>query len=121
MAVANAWFEVFRAAPDAQAVAATLNELLDQASPAVVAVCAGDTVRGEVQMASAVTDTTRLAAWGALCLLDLVASAGLDRLGLCAGDRCVDVYVDRSPRRNRRYCSQLCQTRERVHRFRERS
>lgn len=116
--VANGWFEVFHAAPDARAVAAVLNNLLDQAAPQIAAVTEADEVQSSVRLTRPVNEATRLSVWGALVLLDTVASIGVDRLGVCSGDRCVDVYVDRSPRHNRRYCSQLCQTRERVSRYR---
>lgn len=42
------------------------------------------------------------------------------RLGVCTGDRCVDVYVDLSPARRRRFCSLTCQNRSRVAAFRAR-
>jgi predicted RNA-binding Zn ribbon-like protein len=42
------------------------------------------------------------------------------RLGVCTGARCVDVYVDLSPGRRRRFCSLTCQNRNRVAAFRAR-
>lgn len=118
--VANGWFEVFRAAPDPDAVAAVLNGLLAAAEPTVAAVHDADGVHSAIRLAPEVDGLTRLSAWGALVLLEVVDDLGVDRFGLCSGDRCVDVYIDRSPLHNRRYCSQLCQTRERVSRYRGR-
>lgn len=66
---------------------------------------------------------SRSAGLGAACtvaLVDAVDRYGLDRVGCCDGDRCVDVYLDASPARARRYCSQRCQTRTRVARWRQR-
>jgi len=118
--VANGWFEVFRAAPEPEAVAAELNQLLRQATPTVAAISDGHSVTSTVALAPETDAATRLSVWGALILLNATASLGVTRFGTCTGDRCVDVYVDRSPRHNRRFCSQLCQTRERVSRYRGR-
>lgn len=43
-----------------------------------------------------------------------------DRLGVCAGRRCADVYIDASPGAHRRFCSVRCQNRARVAAFRRR-
>lgn len=43
-----------------------------------------------------------------------------DRLGVCADDKCADVYVDASPAGHRRFCSLTCQNRARVAAFRAR-
>ena len=42
------------------------------------------------------------------------------RFGVCTGSRCVDVFVDLSPSRRRRFCSLTCQNRSRVAAFRAR-
>lgn len=49
----------------------------------------------------------------------LVEHSG-DRLGVCAGRSCADVYVDASPSGHRRFCSLTCQNRARVAAFRAR-
>ncbi|MFM2113177.1 MAG: hypothetical protein RL643_135 [Actinomycetota bacterium] len=121
IAVADSWFEVFRAAPDADAVASALNELLASTAPVVVAVAEEGSVRSEIRLSPSADTTARVKAWGAIVLMDVVASLGVDRIGFCTGRQCVDVYIDRSPRHNRRYCSELCQTRERVRRHRDRT
>jgi predicted RNA-binding Zn ribbon-like protein len=43
-----------------------------------------------------------------------------NRLGVCAGRRCADAYVDASPGGRRRFCSITCQNRARVAAFRRR-
>lgn len=55
-----------------------------------------------------------------VALVEAVDRLGLDRVGCCDGERCVDVYLDASPSRARRYCSERCQTRARVARWRQR-
>lgn len=66
---------------------------------------------------------TALLAAAALGLRDHLAGQRGVRLGICAAERCVDVFVDRSPGKARRYCSLRCQTRARVaeHRRRQRT
>ena len=118
VAVVDSWFEIFRAAPDPRSVCDVLNDLLIEASPTIRAAFDGSTVSSSVEFSEAVTARQRLTVGGALALLDVIAEIGLERIGLCTANHCVDVYIDRSPRRNKRYCSQLCQTRERVQRHR---
>jgi predicted RNA-binding Zn ribbon-like protein len=98
-----------------------LNELLGTPSPMLVAVIDGSHVRAHVDIAGTAIGADRLTVFGAAVLLATVADVGVDRIGICSAGQCADVYVDRSPRRNRRYCSQLCQTRERVQRHRRRA
>ena len=119
--VTNGWFEVFEAAPDPALVCDALNDLLRRATPTTSAVTNGSAVWASVGFADSVTPAWRLAAQGAIALLEVIADIGVERIGLCSAANCVDVYIDRSPRRNRRYCSQLCQTRERVQRHRSRT
>lgn len=54
----------------------------------------------------------------ALTLLEELDSSR--RLGVCRAERCVDVFVDRSPSGGRRYCSSLCHNRAKVNAFRRR-
>jgi predicted RNA-binding Zn ribbon-like protein len=49
-----------------------------------------------------------------------VIDLGSDRLGSCARDGCDNVYVDTSPNRSRRYCSDRCSSRANVAAFRAR-
>jgi hypothetical protein len=63
---------------------------------------------------------TALLAAAAVALRAHLATPGPDRLGICAGRRCADVYIDFSPAARRRYCSITCQNRSRVAAFRRR-
>jgi predicted RNA-binding Zn ribbon-like protein len=63
----------------------------------------------------------RLAADAAMALAVVVAEQGFDRLRVCQGERCRDVFVDRSRNRSRRYCSpQVCGNRASVAAYRAR-
>ncbi len=62
--------------------------------------------------------TDRVTAAAVAGLVDVVAEAGPDRLGICEAHRCVDVYVDASHAKTRSYCSPQCHTRARVARWR---
>lgn len=63
----------------------------------------------------------RLAAEAAMALAVLTAEGGFERLHVCEGERCVDVFVDQSRNRSRRYCSpQVCGNRASVAAFRAR-
>ncbi|HEX3779552.1 MAG TPA: CGNR zinc finger domain-containing protein [Pseudonocardiaceae bacterium] len=56
----------------------------------------------------------------AIALRRYLADHGPDRLGICTGRRCADVYLDTSPAGRRRFCSVTCQNRARVAAFRDR-
>jgi predicted RNA-binding Zn ribbon-like protein len=53
-------------------------------------------------------------------LANLVCDLGPSRLGVCSAQGCADVYVDTSPNRSRRYCSDRCSSRANVAAFRAR-
>ncbi len=53
-------------------------------------------------------------------LATLVVDFGPSRLGVCSADRCEQVYVDTSPNRSRRYCSDRCSSRANVAAYRAR-
>lgn len=55
-----------------------------------------------------------------LGLATLVCDLGPDRLGVCAAAPCAHVFVDTSPNRSRRYCSERCSSRANVAAFRAR-
>ena len=55
-----------------------------------------------------------------VALLEATQAHGWQRLGTCAGDACVDVYVDEIGRGTRRYCSTTCLNRARVRAYRSR-
>ncbi|MFC5825999.1 CGNR zinc finger domain-containing protein [Nonomuraea insulae] len=56
----------------------------------------------------------------AVALRRHLADHGSQRLGVCTGRRCADVYIDASPAGRRRFCSVTCQNRARVATFRSR-
>jgi predicted RNA-binding Zn ribbon-like protein len=53
-------------------------------------------------------------------LLRAVERYGWERLGICAGADCADVYIDLTGRGSRRYCSHGCLNRARVRAYRSR-
>ncbi|AUS77026.1 hypothetical protein C1701_00170 [Actinoalloteichus sp. AHMU CJ021] len=53
-------------------------------------------------------------------VLDALTDPATRSAGLCAAERCADVYLDTSRRGHRVYCSTRCQTRERVRAHRQR-
>lgn len=63
----------------------------------------------------------RIAAESAMALSVVIAEDGFERLRVCEGDRCGDVFVDVSRNRSRRFCSpQVCGNRASVAAFRAR-
>lgn len=63
----------------------------------------------------------RVAAETAMALSVVIADEGFDRLRTCEGDRCIDVFVDASRNRSRRFCSpQVCGNRASVAAYRAR-
>ena len=55
-----------------------------------------------------------------LGLATLVCDLGPDRLGVCSATPCTNVFVDTSPNRSRRYCSDRCSSRANVAAYRAR-
>ena len=55
-----------------------------------------------------------------LGLATLVCDLGPTRLGVCSASPCTNVYVDTSPNRSRRYCSDRCSSRANVAAYRAR-
>jgi predicted RNA-binding Zn ribbon-like protein len=53
-------------------------------------------------------------------LSTLVCDLGATRLGVCGAGSCTNVYVDTSPNRSRRYCSDRCSSRANVAAYRAR-
>jgi predicted RNA-binding Zn ribbon-like protein len=53
-------------------------------------------------------------------LSTLVCELGATRLGVCDATPCTDVFVDTSPNRSRRYCSDRCSSRANVAAYRAR-
>lgn len=50
----------------------------------------------------------------------VVCDLGPDRFGSCQAAKCANVFVDTSPNRSRRYCSDRCSSRANVAAFRAR-
>lgn len=61
-----------------------------------------------------------LAAESLMGLSMLVCDLGAGRLGVCDAAPCTDVFVDTSPNRSRRYCSDRCSSRANVAAYRAR-
>jgi hypothetical protein len=55
-----------------------------------------------------------------LGLATLVCDLGPDRLGVCSSAPCTNAFVDASPNRSRRYCSERCASRVNVAAYRAR-
>ena len=55
-----------------------------------------------------------------LGLSTLVCDLGADRLGVCSEPHCSNAFVDASPNRSRRYCSDRCSSRANVAAYRAR-
>ena len=53
-------------------------------------------------------------------LTAVICELGATRLGICQAPRCTDVFVDTSPNRSRRYCSDRCSSRANVAAYRAR-
>jgi predicted RNA-binding Zn ribbon-like protein len=78
-------------------------------------------VRGELRRGWTVSEP-RAAVLGAatITLREFFAEHSPGRLGVCAGQRCADVYADTSPAGRRRFCSVTCQNRTRLAAYRRR-
>ncbi|MDF1604833.1 CGNR zinc finger domain-containing protein [Nocardioides sp. YIM 152315] len=55
-----------------------------------------------------------------LGLATLICDLGADRLGVCSSAPCTNAFVDASPNRSRRYCSERCSSRANVAAYRAR-
>lgn len=62
----------------------------------------------------------RIAVEVAMALVDVVRSGEVDRLKVCEGEDCVDIHVDLSKNRSRRYCEAGCGNRANVAAYRAR-
>lgn len=114
---ADQLFEVFAAAPDPAEVVDQLNNIFGRSSMTLGVVTDGRSIARQHTIKS---DAPAIAAAGALTLAEIVERQGVSRLGMCAALDCTDVFIDRSQRGNRSYCSTTCNTRTRVRRLRER-
>jgi len=62
----------------------------------------------------------RMAVDAAMAMADVIRLDELGRLRVCGGDDCVDVYVDLSKNRSRRFCGAACGNRANVAAYRAR-
>jgi predicted RNA-binding Zn ribbon-like protein len=63
----------------------------------------------------------RMAVEAAMAMSDVIRMKELDRLQMCAGTDCSDVFVDLSKNRSRRFCSSTCSNRTNVAAYRARN
>lgn len=106
-------------APDTDVVA-QLNTLLrlHPVSPFISGHDAQDWHLHVAERSSSVSDT--LAAETLMGMAVVVCDLGADRFGTCTASGCDGVFVDTSPNRSRRYCSDRCSSRANVAAFRAR-
>lgn len=109
---ADALHPVFVAAQERADPAAILNDLLVATRPTPTS-----DAHGCIEWTVATPDDAVLAAL-TIALLRWTDQHGIDSLGICDANRCVDVYLDTSERR--RFCSTTCLTRTKVAAYRER-
>lgn len=113
---------VFVASGDGEvsAVVDGLNRLLDRhpVTPMISDHDLGDLHLHVANRAASVADL--LISEALLGLATLVCDLGPTRLGVCSAERCENVYVDTSPNRSRRYCSERCSSRANVAAYRAR-
>lgn len=114
--------EVFEAgsADDVSAVIDRLNSLMEQ-HPISPRISDHDPDNLHLHVATRAASVADLLIGEALLgLATLVCDLGPTRLGVCDADRCACVYVDTSPNRSRRYCSDRCSSRANVAAYRAR-
>ncbi|MGN9813631.1 CGNR zinc finger domain-containing protein [Micromonospora sp. BQ11] len=75
---------------------------------------------GRVRESWSVDDPDRAGLAAAALALRAHLAAHPGRLGVCADEKCADVYADASPAGHRRFCSLTCQNRTRTAAFRRR-
>lgn len=107
-------------AGDVAAVVAGLNELLSR-HPIAPQISDHDSQRLHLHVApSAASVAEQIVGESLLGLATLVCDLGADRLGVCASAPCSNAFVDTSPNRSRRYCSERCSSRANVAAYRAR-
>lgn len=106
-------------AGDEATAARVVNEILAEASaaPALERDARGWHVRFEARGGRA---ADRLAVVAAMGIAAVMTELGEGRLGICKADDCLDVFVDTSRNRSRRYCNDTCSSRTNVAAYRAR-
>lgn len=83
-------------------------------------ICRDIAADGRVRESWSVDDPDRAGLAAAALALRAHLAAHPGRLGVCADEKCADVYADASPAGHRRFCSLTCQNRTRTAAFRRR-
>lgn len=105
---------------DTATVVNGINELLGR-HPVTPMISSHDPTNLHLHVADrAATVAELLVAESLMGLATLVCDLGADRLGVCAASPCTNVYVDTSPNKSRRYCSDRCSSRANVAAYRAR-
>jgi predicted RNA-binding Zn ribbon-like protein len=108
------------AADDGQGVVDVLNGLLER-HPITPRIADHNPERLHIHVANKAASVADLLIGESLLgLANLVCDLGPTRLGVCAASPCTNVYVDTSPNRSRRYCSERCSSRANVAAYRAR-
>jgi predicted RNA-binding Zn ribbon-like protein len=92
---------------------ARLNDLLAR-SPIQPELVSHDDERWHLHLADAGSVADRYAAGAVIGLTLVVSQFGLSRLGVCSIASCQRVFIDASPNRSRRYCTEHCAARTNV-------
>ena len=98
---------------DGDAVA-RLNGLLARSSVQPELVSHEGDERWHLHLADAGSVADRYAAGAVIALTLVISQFGLRRLGVCSIASCQRVFIDASPNRSRRYCTEHCATRTNV-------
>lgn len=107
-------------AGDVAAVVSGLNALLSR-HPITPQISDHDSQRLHLHVATgAASVAEQVVGESLLGLATLVCDLGADRLGVCAAAPCSNAFVDTSPNRSRRYCSERCSSRANVAAYRAR-
>ncbi len=107
-------------ADDLATVAGDLNDLLAR-HPVTPRISDHDGVGLHLHVATESASVAELLVGESLLgLATLVCDLGADRLGVCAGSPCTNCFVDTSPNRSRRYCTERCSSRANVAAYRAR-
>lgn len=105
---------------DVPAVVAGLNALLEQ-HPVTPMISDHDPDHLHMHVANrAATVADLLISESLMGLANLVCDLGPTRFGICEASPCTRVFVDTSPNRSRRYCSERCSSRANVAAYRAR-
>lgn len=107
-------------AGDVPEVVAGLNELLTR-HPLVPQISDHDAKHLHLHVGTGSASVAeQLVGESLLGLATLVCDLGPDRLGVCSATPCSNAFVDASPNRSRRYCSDRCSSRTNVAAYRAR-